>query len=100
MATWTINQMERTTADNGVVVVHWSCSATDGDFSGSVYGSQSFEYDATSPDFIAYESLTESIVLGWLKTSMGAETVAAHEAAVAAQIEAQKNPVQASGLPW
>lgn len=100
MATWTINQMERTTADNGVVVVHWSCSATDGDFSGSVYGSQGFEYDATSPDFIAYENLTESVVIGWLKTSMGAETVAAHEAAVAAQIAEAKEPAVATGMPW
>lgn len=100
MAIWTISQLERTTSDNGVIVAHWNCTETDGEFSGSVYGSQGFEYDAQSPDFIAYEDLTEQTVIGWIHASMGAETVAAHEANVAAQIAAAKAPKTASGLPW
>lgn len=100
MAIWKISQLERTTSDNGVIVAHWNCTETDGEFSGSVYGSHGFEYDASSPDFIPYENLTESVVIGWLKTAMGEETVAAHEANVAAQIEAAKAPVTATGVPW
>ena len=98
---WKISQLERVTTDNGVITAHWVCSDTDANGnSGSVYGSQGFEYDAASPDFIPFESLTEDTVIGWVKAAMGAETVAAHEANVAAQIEAAKAPKTAAGVPW
>jgi hypothetical protein len=47
-----------------------------------------------------YEDLTEEVVIGWVKASMGEETVAAHEAAVAAQIADAKAPKVATGTPW
>ena len=99
MATWKIANLERNTADGGVVVAHWTCSDVDGDYSGSVYGSMGFTYDASAAGFIPYADLTEADVIGWVQAEMGAEQVAAHEANVAAQIEAQKNPTQASGVP-
>ncbi len=46
---------------------------------------------------VPYASLTEAAVLNWVWESVDKD---ATEAAVAAQIEAQKNPVSASGLPW
>jgi hypothetical protein len=49
---------------------------------------------------IPYEDLTEEVVIGWVKASMGEETVAAHEAAVAAQIADAKEPKVAVGMPW
>jgi len=100
MATWKIANLERNTADGGVVVAHWTCSDVDGDYSGSVYGSMGFTYDASAAGFIPYDNLTEADVIGWVQAEMGDEQVAAHEANVAAQIEAQKNPTQASGVPW
>jgi len=100
MATWKIANLERNTADGGVVVAHWTCSDADGDYSGSVYGSMGFTYDASAAGFIPYDNLTEADVIGWVQAEMGSEQVAAHEANVAAQIEAQKNPTQASGVPW
>ena len=90
---WAVTQMDRKTADGFVNVVHWRCDAVDGEFSGSVYATVSFDGEPTVP----YESLTEATVLGWVWAKIDKE---ATEAAVAAQIEAQKNPVQASGLPW
>jgi hypothetical protein len=58
-----------------------------------VYGSAGFTGDLTIP----YAELTESQVLGWVWESVDkAET----EANVLAQIEAQKNPVTATGTPW
>lgn len=90
---WTVEQMERNTADNFVTTAHWRCTARDGDFSGSVYGSCGFSGDLTTP----YDQLTQEQVLGWVWESVNkADT----EAAVLAQIEAQKNPTQASGMPW
>ena len=91
--TWKISQLDRKTADGFVTTAHWTCSGQDGDFSGSVYSTCSFEGELTVP----YEQLTEATVLSWVWQSVDKE---ATEAAVAAQIEAQKNPVSATGLPW
>ena len=90
---WTISQLDRKTADGFVTTAHWTCSGQDGDFSGSVYSTCSFEGELTVP----YEQLTEATVLSWVWQSVDKE---ATEAAVAAQIEAQKNPVSATGVPW
>ena len=90
---WSIVNMERDTATGFVRVGHWVCNGVDGDFSGSVYASCSFDGELTVP----YESLTEATVLSWVWQSVDKE---ATEAAVAAQIEAKKNPVSAAGVPW
>jgi hypothetical protein len=47
---------------------------------------------------IPYADLTQEEVLGWIWES-GVDKEAT-EAAVAAQIELQKNPVSATGVPW
>lgn len=96
MATWKIVDMQRDAATGLVTVCHWTCSDVDGEFSGSVYGSVGLTGELTTP----YEQLTEAQVIGWVKEAIGAETVAAHEANVAAQIAAAKAPVTATGLPW
>ena len=90
---WKISSLDRNTADGFVTVAHWTCSGTDGDFSDSVYSTCSFEGELSIP----YESLTEATVLGWVWGKVDKE---ATEAAVAAKVEALKNPVQASGTPW
>lgn len=90
---WSIVNMERDTATGFVRVGHWTCSGVDGEFSGSVYASCSFDGELSVP----YEQLTEATVLSWVWAKVDKE---ATEAAVAAQIEAQKNPVSATGLPW
>jgi L-aminopeptidase/D-esterase-like protein len=94
MTTWTINQLERNTSDGFVTTVHYTVTKVDGDFSASTYGTISFE--AGTPE-TPFESLTEAQVVAWVKDKLGEEVV---EAALAANIEAQQNPVKASGLPW
>lgn len=96
MATWKISSLDRNTADGFVTTAHWTCSDVDGEFSGSVYGSVGLTGELTTP----YEQLTEAQVIGWVKEAIGAETVAAHEANVAAQIAAAKAPKTAAGVPW
>ncbi len=91
--TWKISSLDRKTSDGFVTVAHWQCTGVDGDFSASVYATASFEGELVVP----YASLTEADVLAWVWSVVDKE---ATEAAVAAQIESQKNPVQASGLPW
>ena len=93
--TWTISQLDRRTSDGFVTTAHWQATAVDGDYSASIYSTCSWsEGQPTVP----YASLTQDQVLGWCWTS-GVDK-AATEAALAAQIAAQKNPVSAAGVPW
>ena len=95
--TWTIATCEHDIATGGITVAHWRCSAVDGDFTASAYGTCGFTPDATSPDFKPYDEVTEAEVLGWV---WGSVDKAAAEASLETKIEAQKNPVSASGTPW
>ena len=95
--TWTIATCEHDIATGGITVAHWRCSAVDGDFTASAYGTCGFTPDATSPDFKPYDEVTEAEVLGWV---WGSVDKAAAEASLEAQIEALKNPVTLNGLPW
>jgi hypothetical protein len=91
--TWNISQLDRKTADGFVTCAHWTVSATDGDFSAGAYGTCGFDGELTTP----YESLTKEQVLEWVWQTVNKEET---EASFAAQIEAQKNPVSETGVPW
>ena len=93
--TWKINNLERQTSDGLVTVVHWGASAVDGDYTAGIVNTQALERDGDS--FVNYDTLTEETVLGWLWSKIDKAAV---EAALADQIEKQKNPVQLNGLPW
>jgi L-aminopeptidase/D-esterase-like protein len=92
--TWTINNLDRETADGLVTTIHWGASSVDGDYAASIVNTQQLE---RGDSFVDYVTLTEATVLEWLWSKVDKEVV---EAALVAQIEAQRNPVQASGLPW
>jgi len=97
MTTWTISTLERELSDGGVIVAHWRATAVDGDFSASNYGTVGFTPDPSASGFIAYDSLTEADVIGWVQAELDQDAI---EASLAAQIEADKNPTQAAGVPW
>ena len=92
--TWTINNLDRETADGLVTTIHWGASAVDGDFVASIVNTQQLE---RGDSFVDYATLTEATALEWLWNKVDKEVV---EAALAAQIEAQQVPFKASGLPW
>ena len=101
MATWTIANLERNVADGGVIVAHWRVteSETVGEdtYTASSYGTCGFTPDASAEDFIAYDDLTEEVVMGWVHAEVDqAET----EAALTANIAEQKTPTTADGMPW
>ena len=97
MTTWTISTLERELSDGGVIVAHWRATAVDGDFSASSYGTVGFTPDPSASGFIAYDSLTEADVIGWVQAEVDQDAI---EASLAAKIEADKNPTQAAGVPW
>ena len=101
-ATWTIETMDRNISDGGVTTAHWRVtdSETVGDntYTAGSYGACSFTPDPSAADFVAYDSLTEADCLQWCWDN-GVDKDAT-EASLTANIEAQKNPVSGSGVPW
>lgn len=99
--TWTIPTCEHEIATGGINAVHWRCTAEDvvGEttYTASSYGVVGLTPDPSSPDFVPYDQVTEQMAQGWVWDSVSqADT----EAALAAKIESQKNPTEASGVPW
>lgn len=96
---WTVAQLERNLANGGVTIAHWRCNASDGDYSASSYGTAGFTPNASAPDFVAYDALTEATVLGWVWDQADGWKNEV-EAALQAKIDADKNPTTGAGVPW
>jgi hypothetical protein len=80
-----------------VITADWRCNGTQDQYSGTCYGSCSFQ--PPSGSFTPYEDLTQEQVLGWCYAN-GVDQ-AAIEANVTQQIENQINPpVVTLPLPW
>ena len=80
-----------------VITADWRCNGTDETYSGTCYGSCSFQ--PPSGSFTPYEDLTQEQVLDWCYAN-GVDQ-AAIEANVSLQIANQINPpVVALPLPW
>jgi hypothetical protein len=95
--TWHIANLERETADGFVMTAHYTVTAEDGTYSSGAYGSLGFE----RPDkLIPYADLTEEMVIGWVQDAFGAEKVTEILAALQAQLDEQRHPSKASGMPW
>ena len=101
MATWTISQLERNTADGGVIVAHWRVTEeeTVGDvtYSASSYGTCGFTPDPDAEDFVAYDSLDEATVIGWVQADVDQDVI---EASLQLDIDGQITPATATGTPW
>jgi len=96
--TWSISQLERETSDGYVYTAHYTVNANDGTYNAGAYGSIGFERPET---LVPYADLTKEVVIGWVKEALGgADKVAEIEAALQAQLDEQKAPTKASGLPW
>ena len=103
--TWNIVAMNCEPDVNGmldyVVTSHWTLTATDGTYTGSVYGTASFEVDPDKPNYTPYADLTLEQVVAWTQASLGAEQVASYEDVVEGQIQAQITPtIVTPKLPW
>lgn len=108
MATWTISTLERDLIGDlagGVIVAHWRATEEEtvgtGDdavtYSASSYGTCGFTPDPSSEGYIAYDDLTEADVIGWVQADVDQDAI---EAGLTANINEQKNPTTANGVPW
>jgi aspartate oxidase len=104
---WKVANLERTVADGKVGVVHYTVNAVSdvvnpnseegGFYSAGAYGSVGLDGEVS----VAFDDLTEEVVVGWVKEKLGGdEKVAEIEAALDAQIAEQQAPTKAAGLPW
>jgi hypothetical protein len=94
--TWHIANLEREVATGKVTTVHYTVDLTDGTYNAGAYGSIGVDGEITVP----FKDLTEAIVIGWVKEQLGDEKLQEIGAALQAQIENQRAPKVASGLPW
>jgi hypothetical protein len=98
VVSWKIAQLERETADGFVFTAHYTVDANDGTYSAGAYGSVGFQ---RPENLIPFADLTEEQVIGWTKEAIGGdEKVAEIEAALQAQLDEQRTPSKAPGLPW
>jgi hypothetical protein len=109
MITWKIENLQHKSLDGFVTTANWVAVIEEVEIINSVkndlpyqdkkiystliYGSSKFSGDLVTP----YEDLTQEQVLGWVWESVDKDAI---EANLTAQIEAQKNPVSVTGVPW
>jgi hypothetical protein len=98
VVTWRIANLERETADGFVFTSHYTVDANDGTYSAGAYGSCGFE---RPENLIPFADLTEEQVIAWTQEALGGdEKVAEIEAALQGQLDEQRNPTKAAGVPW
>ena len=99
---WKVANLERTNdSDKVVTIAHYRVDGVDGEHTMGAYGTMNFEAASSDDGFIAFESLTEADVIGWVKEALGGdEKVAEIEAQIQAKIDEQKNPPLVAEIPW
>jgi len=96
--TWRIANLERETADGFVLMAHWTLSAEDGTYASSAYGSVGFE---RPENLIPFADLQEDVVISWVQEAIGGEEkVNEIQTALQAQLDEQRHPSKAAGVPW
>ena len=109
--TWKIHDMQRDASTGGVKTIYWECRVTDNDnadCSAVEGGKLRLTPDASASDFVAYDDLTETTVLGWVYNSLieddetAAEAKARIETNRQGKVTAQvaRKTAEASGMPW
>jgi hypothetical protein len=97
--TWRIANLERETADGYVYTAHYTVNAVDDTYSAGAYGSMGFE--RPEGELIPFSELTEDqIVMEWLLPKIGEEKVQEIHAALQVQLDEQRQPTKAAGVPW
>ena len=101
--TWDVGALDATktvgSLSDVVTNVHWTASDSDGEHSGSSYGSVELAA-ADSGSFTAYKDITKDNAIAWAKAALGSDEVTAIETSISAQITESKTPTVSSGVPW
>ena len=106
--TWALKSLKKAdTADlSGVIVqTQWTCTGTDEDGdSGTFHGATPFNpQEVELEGFVAYEDLTEAVVLGWIQEVVVGSYKDHVDAQIMKQIQLIKTPVEEvpeGQFPW
>ena len=93
---FSISTLESNT-DGGVIVAHWQVAKTSGENVATSYGTVSFTPDSSAEGYVAYDSLTEETVIGWVQEALDTEAL---EASLDADLAEQASPSVTVGTPW
>ena len=86
-----------------VVTANYSVIGVDGTFTSSIQDTATFAVADRDPNYIPYADLTNDIVIGWIQTGLGEDSIANIEYCIADQIAMQINPPvtpEPTPLPW
>ena len=101
--TWSVASLDSTktvgSLSDVVTTVHWTASDSDGDHTGSSYGSVGLA-EADGGSFTAYADITKDNAVAWVKAALGTDEVTSIETSIAAQITESKTPTTTTGIPW
>lgn len=103
--TWKVTSVKtKTEGDNvdAVVQTYWTKTGTDEDGNTGVFsGATPFtSVNVPEGEFVAFEDLTEEVVLNWIKAVVVDSYEQHVNEQIAKQIDAKKNPVEEKSLPW
>jgi hypothetical protein len=91
---WTVTQLLTETIageQNYVVIANYEVVGVDGVYTSSIQDSARFSTENVD-NFTPYEDLTNDIVIGWVKSMLGPDTVANYEESIQGQIDSQITP--------
>jgi len=95
---WKIEELEYNNDSNkGVTVAHWSCTHTTASYSARRIGTVGLTPIPTASGYIAYDSLTEANVLGWVHQQVDSGSISQ---SIADDINLQVTPTTLKGMPW
>ncbi len=99
IVSWKIANLERETEDGFVFTAHYTVDAVteDGAYRSGAYGSIGFE---RPENLIPFADLTEDLVVQWVKEALGTDKVLEIGQALLNQLEEQRHPTKAAGVPW
>ena len=104
--TWTITSLDIIKADSGskeiVRNIGWKLTGTDSELS-YIKNGKATDLALPSGSFIEYNSLTESVVIEWLKSHLGSAQVTAIETEVTEEVNSLLYSIDVEEnktLPW
>lgn len=99
--TWKIYDLKRTIADGVITEITYACES---EYSGSgtrKIGELAVEGSADDADFIEYEDLTQTDVLGWVDSNIDKSLIETqNSASIASSIIARAAITESNGTPW
>ena len=101
-SSWEVNTMDRDLSDGFVTKVIYRIKGIEnGTEKARKTGEVNFAKPSSLPsDFKAYDSLSESDCLTWVKDTLGSDEVTAIETSLTNEVDLINTPATGTGKPW